>query len=149
MPRPNPLRSLDSEDNLARRIAYERERRGWTYESTAKRMTDAGCPIQGSAIYKIEKGNPRRRISVDELVAFSTIFDAEISDLLSPVGAAAGIDAMKLMMASEKSLRECVDHADDYHQTVKRLLAHHPLWVISITDDTWAECAEWPASQPA
>lgn len=85
MPRPNPPRSLQSEDNLAQRIAYEREQRGLTYEGLAQRLTDVGCPIQGSAIYKIEKGMPRRRIVVDELVALGKVFYLEITDLLVPV----------------------------------------------------------------
>lgn len=84
MPRPNPLRALQSEDNLARRVAYERERRGWSYEGTAKRLTDAGCPIQSSAIFKIEKGEPRRRITVDELVGFARVFELDVEDLLIP-----------------------------------------------------------------
>lgn len=85
MPRPNPLRGLHSETNLARRVAYERERRGWSYESTAKRMSAVGCPVQGSAVYRIEKGVPRRRISVDELVAFSRVFEVDIDELLVPM----------------------------------------------------------------
>lgn len=44
-------------------------------------MTDAGCPIQGSAIYKIEKADPPRRITVDELVAFATVFETSAVDL--------------------------------------------------------------------
>jgi len=75
---------MHSEENLARRVAYERERRGWSYEGTAARMTVVGCAVQGSAIYKIEKGSPRRRISVDELVAFANIFELELPDLLIP-----------------------------------------------------------------
>ncbi len=84
MPPRNPPRSLLSEEGLAERLAYERERRGWTYDSLAKRMTDAGCPINQSAIYKIEKGRPRRRITVDELVALSQVLDMPIEHLLLP-----------------------------------------------------------------
>lgn len=84
MPRPNPERSLQSEAALARRVKWERERRNWTFEGLAKRMTDAGCPIQGSAIYKIEKGDPPRRITVDELVAFGKVFDLDVPELLLP-----------------------------------------------------------------
>ncbi|MCW2904183.1 MAG: hypothetical protein JWO67_6448, partial [Streptosporangiaceae bacterium] len=87
MPRPNRSRSSRSEADLARRVAYEREQRGWTYEGTANLLTKAGCAIQPSAIYKIEKGDPPRRISVNELVAFSRIFDIEVNDLLLPVEA--------------------------------------------------------------
>ncbi len=87
MPRPNRDRTVQAEENLARRVAFEREARGWTYEGTAKRMTNVGCPIQSTAIYKIEKGQPRRRISVDELVAFAKVFEFEIEEMLMPVGA--------------------------------------------------------------
>jgi transcriptional regulator with XRE-family HTH domain len=85
MARPNPRRSIGREDNLAARISLERERRGWSYEVLAKKLTDAGCPIQGSAIYKVEKGTPRRRITVDELVALSTVLETSVEDLLTPI----------------------------------------------------------------
>lgn len=85
MARPNRPRSIEGESNLARRIQREREYRGLSYEALAKTMTDAGCSIQGSAIYKIEKGDPPRRITVDELVAFARVFDVEVENLLTPV----------------------------------------------------------------
>src|SRR5206468_3991414 len=73
MPRVNPLRPVGNEANLARRIAAEREAHGWSYEGLAKRMTDAGFPIQSTAIFKIEKGKPPRRITVDEMVGFAKV----------------------------------------------------------------------------
>jgi len=84
MPRPNPPRSIAGERSLARRIGHERERRAMTYEGLAARMTKAGCPIQASALYKIEKSDPPRRITVDELVAFSEVFATPVQDLLLP-----------------------------------------------------------------
>ena len=82
MSRPNPRRTVFTEDNVAARITIERERRGWTLEGLAKRMTDAGCPIAASAIYKTEQGQPRRRIVVDELVTFSRVFGISVDQLL-------------------------------------------------------------------
>jgi transcriptional regulator with XRE-family HTH domain len=82
MPRPNPERELFAEPFVAARVALERETRGWSYEGLAKRMTDVGCPIQASAIYKIEKATPRRRITVDELVAFAKVFDLSVEELM-------------------------------------------------------------------
>ena len=82
MPRPNPPRKLFAEPHVAARIAIEREARSWSYEGLAKRLTDAGCPIQASAIYKIEKADPPRRITVDELVAFAAVFDVAVEELL-------------------------------------------------------------------
>lgn len=82
MPRPNQPRTIDKERTLARRIVELRDQRGFTNESLARRMTDAGCPIRDSAIYKIEKGTPPRRITVDELFGFAAAFEMPVTDLL-------------------------------------------------------------------
>lgn len=121
MPRPNPPRSLQGEDNLAQRIAYEREQRGWTYEGLAKRLTDVGCPIQGSAIYKIEKGTPRRRISVDELVAFAKVFDADTSDLLIPLELIAEHEALALLGEVERKYQVLTGAAEDYSRAMNHI----------------------------
>ena len=73
MPRQHP-RLPGAEDMVARRIAYERNRRGWSRDELARRMADAGCPINQSAIQKIEHGVPRRTISLDEALAFAKVF---------------------------------------------------------------------------
>ena len=62
----------------------EREARGWSYDGLASRVTEAGCPIQGSAIYKIEKADPPRQITVDEMLGFSAAFEIPVMDLLRP-----------------------------------------------------------------
>ena len=82
MSRPNPRRTVFAEDHVAARITIERERRGWTLEGLAKRMTDAGCPLAASAIYKTEQGQPRRRIVTDELVTYSVVFGIPLERLL-------------------------------------------------------------------
>src|SRR3954471_16942436 len=85
-PRPNRSRGMESEGSLAERIAWERDRRSLSYEALAKLMTDAGCSVQGSAIYRIEKGQPPRRVTVDELVALAEVFGVDrLEDLLEPV----------------------------------------------------------------
>lgn len=85
MPRPSRLRSIEGEANLAKRVQREREYRGLSYEALAKAMTNAGCKIQGSAIFKIEKGEPPRRITVDELIALADVFEVSVENLLTPV----------------------------------------------------------------
>jgi transcriptional regulator with XRE-family HTH domain len=122
VPRPNPPRALQCEENLAHRIAYERERRGWTYDGTAKRLTDAGCPIQGSAIYKIEKGNPRRRISVDELVAFAEVFDVETVELLVPLELVAEHEALHLIGELERTYQTLTVSTEEYFATFERIV---------------------------
>jgi transcriptional regulator with XRE-family HTH domain len=85
MARQNPPRTVGIEENIAQRIASERRKRNLSYERLAKLLTEAGCPIQASAIYKIERARPRRRITVDELVALSTVFETPVEDLLTPM----------------------------------------------------------------
>jgi uncharacterized protein YaaQ len=58
---------------------------GLSYESLARLMSEAGCQINASALFKIEKGQPPRKITVDELVAFSKVFDTRVEDLLIPL----------------------------------------------------------------
>jgi transcriptional regulator with XRE-family HTH domain len=99
MPRPNRPRSIASESALAHRIAYEREVRGMTPAGLASRMTQAGCPINASAIYKIEKADPPRRITVDELVAFSEVFGIGVEDLLLPPEVAMDQTLRELVLA--------------------------------------------------
>lgn len=84
MPRPNRARSLENEENLARRIAYERETREMTYEGLAQRMTDAGCATHASALYKIEKSTPPRKVTISELIVLAKIFETTTDDLLMP-----------------------------------------------------------------
>src|SRR5690625_1943129 len=87
MPRPSQPRSVGAEDNLAERIAYERERRDLSYEALAKLVTEAGCPMQGSAIFKTENevDGKRRRVTVDEMVALARVFEVPIEDMLRPI----------------------------------------------------------------
>lgn len=84
MPPLKPTGSLLAEDHLAQRIELERRKRKMSYEGLAQRVTEAGCPIQPSAIHKIEKGNPRRRITVDEAIAYAEVFGIPIEELLVP-----------------------------------------------------------------
>ncbi len=104
MPRPNQARDIYAEDHLARRIAWERERRGWTYEGLAKRMTEAGCAMNQSAIYKIEQLTPRRRITVDELVGFSRVFGVPVDDLLLDPAVVVGDRVREAMRAWREAM---------------------------------------------
>ncbi|MGC1211268.1 MAG: helix-turn-helix transcriptional regulator [Micromonospora sp.] len=97
MPRPNPERQLRGEANLADRVAYERKERGWTTEGLAQRMTAAGCPINQSAIWKIEDGKPRRRITYDEALAFAEVFGIPLDELSAPPELAADRTALRLL----------------------------------------------------
>jgi hypothetical protein len=66
-------------------------------------MTDAGCNIQASAIYKIEKVDPARRITVDELIALARVFGRSIDDLLRPIGVLDQESAHQLLLELDKA----------------------------------------------
>lgn len=135
MARPNKARSIGGEDNLAERIAYERESLGLSYEALAKKMTEAGCAIQGSAIYKIEKGNPRRRVTVDELIALADVFEVEIQELLTPMAVlkqAWAEQRLKDLDEAETRLYAAISHLGDVWMDVYR---HGLIDVIDGVDD--------------
>lgn len=116
MPRSVP-RTIGSEDSLARRIEYEREQRGWSPASLAERMTKAGCQMSQSAVWKIENGRPRRRITVDEAVAFAAVFETTLEKLLVPVeyaqseAAMRAIDNLLYLMSKMQELSALADEA--------------------------------------
>lgn len=74
----------DGEDNVAGHVQIEREARGWSTAELARRVTEVGCPMSQSAVWRIENGTPRRKITVDELIAFSKVFGRSIEYLLKP-----------------------------------------------------------------
>lgn len=89
------LGQLLAEEHVARRIAMERHRHGWSYEALASRMRTAGVPIDQSAIYKVERGTPRRRITTDELVGYAVVFGLSLDELTAAPE-----------LAAEESMRE-------------------------------------------
>jgi transcriptional regulator with XRE-family HTH domain len=121
MPRPNRPRHIGGESSLADRIAFERESRKMSYDGLASRMEKAGCPINASAIYKIEKANPPRRITVDELVGFSRVFELPIEDLLLP----AHVVKQSRLLKGLDEIAECFfalrGAQDDYDASVAKV----------------------------
>lgn len=84
MPRPNRNRTMRQEANVRRRIAYERARKGMSYDGLADRMTRAGCAINQTALYRLENAEPPRKISVNELFAFAEVFELSVAELTVP-----------------------------------------------------------------
>lgn len=121
MPRPNRDRSLENEQNLARRIALEREGRGMTYEGLARRMSDAGCATHASALYKVEKGNPPRRVTVSELIALASIFETPIEDLLMPPELRNEREAWDLLHSLTENLSQLGNQVRDLSNSINRL----------------------------
>jgi transcriptional regulator with XRE-family HTH domain len=84
MPPKKPANTVLAEDALARCVAQERVRRGMSPAGLASRMTSAGCPMTQSAIWKIENGQPRRRITLDEAITFASVFEMSIEEMAQP-----------------------------------------------------------------
>lgn len=73
-----------AEKVLAEKIEALRLDHGWSYGDLSEHMERAGCPIERSSIQKIIKGNPPRKITVNELVAFASVFKISVEKLLQP-----------------------------------------------------------------
>lgn len=105
MPRPKPRRSIGGEQNLAERIRRELSVRDWSPAELGKRMTEAGCSIGTSSVYKVLDDEKPRTISVDELLALADVFGTTTDDLLTPVEA--------LDQRRAKELLQSLDEADE------------------------------------
>jgi transcriptional regulator with XRE-family HTH domain len=137
MPRTTPNRTIGGDRTVARRVAEEREARGWTLEVLSRRMEEAGCPIHLTALHKLEKGRPQRRVTVDELVAFSNVFEVAVEDLITPSEitrdlrlrslVAAWVDARAGQAAANLREKEARD-------AIGRHLADHPEGAADIAD---------------
>ena len=86
-----------AEANLARRIKRERELIGWSPAKLAQQMTDVGYPLNQSAVWRIENGDPPRRVNLEEAVGFAKVFGITLEDLITPLGDAATPELKRLM----------------------------------------------------
>lgn len=136
MPRPNKPRAVFAESNVAKRVALERKRANLTYEQLAQRMKALGCPIQVSALHKIEKGNPPRRITVDEMVAFAQAFGLTLNEIAADPASLVRSEARDLqehatiaLSASLDAKRASDEYFDEYvgaMDALVQLTAGHP-----------------------
>lgn len=118
MPQRNPNRTLDLETQVARRIAAARDARDWSYAELAKRMERVGCAIQPSALFRIEKGDPPRKISVNELGALALVFDIPPQDLLDATDSAAHLDVQRAVTGVTDAMRELNAALADLEETI-------------------------------
>lgn len=104
----------------------------------AKRMSDLGCAIQHTAIYKMVKADPPRRVTVDELVAFARVFDLGVEELLLPVEAVTN----RHVKAAFAEWANAVSESDKAHRrvgearaSISELLKNHPETRVSVEDE--------------
>lgn len=132
MPRPKPQRAIGGETNLAQRISRELAARGWPPAELARRMTEAGCPIGTSSVYKILDEKKPRTISLDEFIALAAVFETTTEDLLTPVEVLDTERAKELLSELDKADERMfggITEAVDAHVRLFALRAEAPeLW---------------------
>ena len=119
MPRTNAGSRRVDENVLARRIGWELAQREWTYQELATRMAAATCPMDQSAIHKIIKKG--RRITVNELVAFSEVLDLSIAELLVPLEDALSRRQNELLTELHESRKSYVSAARSVEETIREI----------------------------
>ncbi|MFF7180170.1 helix-turn-helix domain-containing protein [Streptomyces sp. NPDC008121] len=128
MPKRSAPAALASEANVAAHVGLERERRGWSTAELARRVTEAGCPLSQSAVWRIENGDPPRKISVDEMVAFGKVFERSVEELLLPVSSE----------FPESLVRLYVNKWVDAHAYLKRIQVQAGVILGDVTSAAWA-----------
>ncbi|MFI6443274.1 helix-turn-helix transcriptional regulator [Kitasatospora sp. NPDC050543] len=120
---------LYSEGNAAARVALEREVRGWSTTELAARMTKAGVPMNQTAVWRIENGNPRRKITLDEALGFARVFELPLEELMSPPLDGVDIEGRRVVQEAVEAFYEARDAQDRLHRTVVAIadyIAAHP-----------------------
>jgi len=118
-----------SEDNVAERVRLEREARKWSTATLAERMSEAGFPINQSAIWRIESGDPRRRINLDEAIGFAQVFEIDLENLLGPPQLAMHERAVQLIddyRVAMRSIRTANDKAAAARDALAAYTDAHP-----------------------
>ncbi|MFF2013709.1 helix-turn-helix transcriptional regulator [Streptomyces sp. NPDC058195] len=109
---------LYSEGNVAARVALEREVRGWSTTELAERVTKAGVKMNQTAVWRIENGEPRRRINLDEALAFSRVFELPLEELMSPPLEGIDMEGRRLVQEAVEAYYESRDAQDRLHHAV-------------------------------
>lgn len=106
VPRRPPTLKAGPDEWAAWRVRYERERRDWSQGELARRVTEAGAPMQQQHIWRIENGTPPRRISYGEAVAFCKVFGIDdVADLGKPPASVA-MDMMGKLHAANTEMEK-------------------------------------------
>lgn len=111
--------------DFGQRVRAERERRGWTQDELAQRLSDRGLTAWPSTIAKLEAAQPRA-VRLAELVALADQFEMSIDAL---VGRVAPVDARTFVLqrmaevadAVATTLVECAEEARDAAKYVRGL----------------------------
>jgi len=87
-------------DVLRRRIRELREAKGLRQRALAEALTNAGVPMTGDKLCKIEKGV--REVRYDELLAFAQVLDVPLQRLMRPADGELPIRAGSLRLGGDE-----------------------------------------------
>jgi transcriptional regulator with XRE-family HTH domain len=71
-----------ADHQFGKRVRDERERREWSQEELAKRLTDKGIPVYASTIAKIESEKKPRATRLGEAAGIADLFGVSLDSLL-------------------------------------------------------------------
>ncbi|MFF0427435.1 XRE family transcriptional regulator [Streptomyces sp. NPDC004520] len=109
--------------------ALRRAVAAWWSARVAERVTRAGVKMNQTAVWRIENGTPRRRINLDEALAFSRVFELPLEELMSPPLEGLDIDSRRLVQEAVEAFYEARDARDRLHRAVVAIADHikaHP-----------------------
>lgn len=69
------------EEVVSRNVRRRRSERSWTLQEMSERLDAIGHPLSLKVLSRIENGD--RGLGIDDLVAFSEVFDVDVADLLA------------------------------------------------------------------
>lgn len=94
---------------------------GWSYRRLAAAMEAVGAPVDPSSLYKIVKGAPPRRISVNELAALSEVLDVPLERLMQPIDLRLAEEAESLIEELGARVQAYRAEAGKAAETIRRI----------------------------
>jgi transcriptional regulator with XRE-family HTH domain len=120
---------LEGEENAAQRLKMERESRGWSTAEVARRMSEAGFPINQSSVWRIESADPPRRINLDEAIGFAKVFGLTLEDLIGPPEVFVDSTMRRLVALFQEALdraQDMLDEMDRAEAAMHEYIEEHP-----------------------
>ena len=101
---------IGTTEDVAQRVERERLRRGLSYRALAEAMAEHGCPIQPSALQRLECGysgsDKRPKLGTDELAALCRVFEISPDDMLTPIEMVGQVHALRLLDTLSTATRD-------------------------------------------
>lgn len=124
MPRRGQLSHRAEELYAIHRLEWEMKQRSLSYAQVADLLTEAGHPTQPTAIHRLLRGEPRRRLTLNEAAAIADIFDISLSELLLEKDVMLGAKANELLRELQLATRQISDALGNYRSALEAISAY-------------------------